>query len=26
LVNITAPGVAEKLKEDGVDIALLTPA
>jgi len=26
LINKTAPGVAEKLKEDGVDMALLTPA
>jgi D-proline reductase (dithiol) PrdB len=26
LINETAPGVAEKLTEDGVDIALLTPA
>ena len=26
LINETAPDVAEKLKDDGVDIALLTPA
>ena len=26
LISETAPGVAEKLREDGVDIALLTPA
>ena len=26
LINETAPGVAEKLREDGVDMALLTPA
>jgi D-proline reductase (dithiol) PrdB len=26
LINETAPGVAENLKQDGVDIALLTPA
>jgi D-proline reductase (dithiol) PrdB len=26
LINETAPGVAEKLREDSVDIALLTPA